>query len=397
MCYTLHKPTIGKTGGVKVGFAVVHMMKIKQGAVGGIQSHNNREHTPRTNPDVDMSRSGDNINLVPCDNYKGAIKEKVSALVQSDKAIRKDAVVVCDFIITSDYDTMEELGAEKQRAFFEDAVKWFGDRYGQDRVLFATVHMDEKTPHLHMGVVPITAEGRLSAKTIFTKTEMKAIQTEFARDVGAKYGLERGVEGSDRTHLSEMEFKIQKAQEGLDEIAYMADDIRSDADLYKHDAWEAQQKATEARRELSELQGDISTMKTEKAALTGEIEALKGQRRALSGEVRNRLDDAEKVRQAINTIAEKKNALQGEVQELQEERKVLRSAIDSMSDEAAGRFSRSSLAAALEKEKTKAEKEKRLSLLERFIELPAVRPLWEQFVKLFEKDRHKDRNGREDR
>ncbi|WP_417921716.1 plasmid recombination protein [Clostridioides difficile] len=47
-------------GGNKEGYAVVHMMKIKTGAVGGIQSHNNREHEPKTNPDVDMSRSGDN-------------------------------------------------------------------------------------------------------------------------------------------------------------------------------------------------------------------------------------------------------------------------------------------------------------------------------------------------
>lgn len=379
MCYTLHKPTIGKTGGVKVGFAVVHMMKIKQGAVGGIQSHNNREHTPRTNPDVDMSRSGDNINLVPCDNYKGAIKEKVSALVQSDKAIRKDAVVVCDFIITSDYDTMKELGAEKQRAFFEDAVKWFGDRYGKDRVLFATVHMDEKTPHLHMGVVPITAEGRLSAKTIFTKTEMKAIQTEFARDVGAKYGLERGVEGSDRTHLSELDFKIQKAEEALYEIGDMTDEIRSDADLYKHDALEAQQKATEARRELSELQEDISAMKTEKTALTGEIGALRAQKRDLADEVK---DAKVKVGELLSKVDAVNETLESRMQK-------------SVSDGDFG--SMAAVRQAVAETREKQEKEKRLSLLERFIELPAVRPLWEQFLQLMERGKSKSRNGREDR
>ena len=66
--------------GDKVGYAVVHMMKIKSGAVGGIQSHNNREHEPKTNPDVDMSRSEDNYDLVPCSNYKKSIKEKLSTL-----------------------------------------------------------------------------------------------------------------------------------------------------------------------------------------------------------------------------------------------------------------------------------------------------------------------------
>lgn len=178
-----------------MGYAVVHMMKIKSGAVGGIQSHNNREHEPKTNPDVDMSRSEDNYDLIPCDNYKRSIKEKLSNLVESSRAVRKDAVVVCNFIVTSDNETMNALGADRQREFFQDSVKWFSDRYGADRVLNATVHMDETTPHLHIGVMPITQDGRLSAKAIFTKTEMKAIQTEFARDVGEKYGLERGVEG----------------------------------------------------------------------------------------------------------------------------------------------------------------------------------------------------------
>ena len=67
MCYTLHTHREEMRGGIKVGYAVVHMMKIKSGAVGGIQSHNNREHEPKTNPDVDMSRSEDNYDLVPCE------------------------------------------------------------------------------------------------------------------------------------------------------------------------------------------------------------------------------------------------------------------------------------------------------------------------------------------
>lgn len=192
MCYTLHTHREEMRGGNKVGYAVVHMMKIKSGAVGGIQSHNNREHEPKTNPDVDMSRSEDNYDLIPCDNYKRSIKEKLSNLVESGRAVRKDAVVVCNFIVTSDNETMDALRADRQREFFQDSVKWFSDRYGADRVLNATVHMDETTPHLHIGVMPITQDGRLSAKAIFTKTEMKAIQTEFARDVGEKYGfLER--------------------------------------------------------------------------------------------------------------------------------------------------------------------------------------------------------------
>ena len=271
MCYTLHTHREEMRGGNKVGYAVVHMMKIKSGAVGGIQSHNNREHEPKTNPDVDMSRSEDNYDLIPCDNYKRSIKEKLSNLVESSRAVRKDAVVVCNFIVTSDNETMDALGADRQREFFQDSVKWFSDRYGADRVLNATVHMDETTPHLHIGVMPITQDGRLSAKAIFTKTEMKAIQTEFARDVGEKYGLERGVEGSERTHLSEARFKEQKALEMANEHGAIAQELQIIAEDYK-------QELSETTRSLETVKQELSAMQDRKDTLRGEITALEAKK-----------------------------------------------------------------------------------------------------------------------
>lgn len=296
--YFTYGEEIGKEGG-KVGYAVVHMMKIKAGSMGGIQSHNNREHPSRSNPDIDPERTKDNYDLVPCDNYRGEFRRKVSELVESKKAVRKDAVAVCNFIVTSDKDTMAGMGADGQRAFFEDSVKWFADRYGADRILNATVHMDEATPHLHIGVVPITADGRLSAKAIFTKTELTAIQTEFARDVGAQYGLERGIEGSENTHLSETRYKLEMARQELAQEQERLQGLREDAEqaeteagnwqevaaVYEQEADKAQQKLLEARESLSDLQGDINTLAERKTALEGEIEALEGIKASLQAKV----------------------------------------------------------------------------------------------------------------
>lgn len=254
-----------------MGYAVVHMMKIKAGSMGGIQSHNNREHPSRSNPDIDPERTKDNYDLVSCDNYRGEFRRKVSELVESKRAVRKDAVAVCNFIVTSDKDTMAGMGADGQRAFFEDSVKWFADRYGADRILNATVHMDEATPHLHIGVVPITADGRLSAKAIFTKTELTAIQTEFARDVGAQYGLERGIEGSENTHLSETRYKLEQAKQELAALEQEAD--------------KAQESALEARESLLSVQADVNTLVEQKNALEGEIESLEGIKSALQAKV----------------------------------------------------------------------------------------------------------------
>ena len=372
MCYTLHTHREEMRGGNKVGYAVVHMMKIKSGAVGGIQSHNNREHEPKTNPDVDMSRSEDNYDLISCDNYKRSIKEKLSNLVESSRAVRKDAVVVCNFIVTSDNETMEALGADRQREFFQDSVKWFSDRYGADRVLNATVHMDETTPHLHIGVMPITQDGRLSAKAIFTKTEMKAIQTEFARDVGEKYGLERGVEGSERTHLSEARFKEQKALEMANEHGAIAQELHVLAE-------DCKQELSEATRSLETVKQELSTMQDRKDTLQGEIERLEA------------IDKQTKVR--VHEALEKQKPvlldLQKRISEAKSELSVIETAVKEKKAEGAEKFGWDGMAERIERARKEAGKdnhikalEARISLLERFISLPQVKPLWEQFQAL---------------
>lgn len=372
MCYTLHTHREEMRGGIKVGYAVVHMMKIKSGAVGGIQSHNNREHEPKTNPDVDMSRSEDNYDLISCDNYKRSIKEKLSNLVESSRAVRKDAVVVCNFIVTSDNETMNALGADRQREFFQDSVKWFSDRYGADRVLNATVHMDETTPHLHIGVMPITQDGRLSAKAIFTKTEMKAIQTEFARDVGEKYGLERGIEGSERTHLSEARFKEQKALEMANEHGAIAQELQIIAE-------DCKQELSEATRSLETVKQELSTMQDRKDTLQGEIERLEA------------IDKQTKVR--VHEALEKQKPvlldLQKRISEAKSELSVVEAAVKEKKAEGAEKFGWDGMAERIERARKEAGKdnhikalEARISLLERFISLPQVKPLWEQFQAL---------------
>lgn len=372
MCYTLHTHREEMRGGNKVGYAVVHMMKIKSGAVGGIQSHNNREHEPKTNPDVDMSHSEDNYDLISCDNYKRSIKEKLSNLVESSRAVRKDAVVVCNFIVTSDNETMNALGADRQREFFQDSVKWFSDRYGADRVLNATVHMDEATPHLHIGVMPITQDGRLSAKAIFTKTEMKAIQTEFARDVGEKYGLERGVEGSERTHLSEARFKEQKALEMANEHGAIAQELHVLAE-------DCKQELSEATRSLETVKQELSTMQDRKDTLQGEIERLEA------------IDKQTKVR--VHEALEKQKPvlldLQKRISEAKSELSVIETAVKEKKAEGTEKFGWDGMAERIERARKEAGKdnhikalEARISLLERFISLPQVKPLWEQFQAL---------------
>ena len=185
-----------------MGFCVVHMQKMKMSAIGGIDSHINRKHESKTNTDIDYSKTNQNYSIgCICDDLRKNVKEIIDNFVDTKKAIRKDAVVCCNFIITSDNETMSNMSFEEQKDFFERSWEFFAERYGAETIAHATVHMDEKTPHMHLGVVPITEDGRLSAKSLFTPLELKQLQTDFAKEVGAQFGLERGIEGSTNKHI----------------------------------------------------------------------------------------------------------------------------------------------------------------------------------------------------
>ncbi|WP_241357629.1 plasmid recombination protein, partial [Escherichia coli] len=80
-----------------------------------------------------------------------------------------------------------------------------------DRIVTASIHRDETSPHMTAFVVPLTQDGRLSAKEfIGNKAQMTRDQTTFAASV-ADLGLQRGTEGSKARHT-----RIQAFYEALE-------------------------------------------------------------------------------------------------------------------------------------------------------------------------------------
>lgn len=206
-----------------MGYAIVHMQKVKKSGLRGIQSHMNREHDSKTNPDIDTTRTADNYHIIHQQNLHQAVKETMDDYLYSAKAVRKDAVHLCCFIVTSDEQTMKDMPPHVRERFFEDSVDFFRRRYGREFVQFATVHNDETTPHLHIGIVPAARckdsdSYKLSAKELFNPKELKALQTAFYEQVGKRYGLERGQENSQAKHLTEMQYKAHKASEKVMEL-----------------------------------------------------------------------------------------------------------------------------------------------------------------------------------
>ena len=74
----------------------------------------------------------------------------------------------------------EKLGQEQTRKFFETAKNYFAENYGETNVAYASVHLDESTPHMHLGIVPMR-NGKLSSKAMFNREELKAYSGRFAK------------------------------------------------------------------------------------------------------------------------------------------------------------------------------------------------------------------------
>ena len=200
-----------------MSYGIIRVQKFKAYDVRGIQSHDRREREPKTNPDIDKERSSLNYALVESENFKADVQKRLTTL-KSKKAVRKDAVVMCQFLVTSDHEFFQELPPEKQKAFFQDALNFISEHYGKENILAATVHMDEKTPHMHVNITPIR-DGRLTAKEIFNRAELIDLQNTFHQDVGQKWGLERGQSREEkRKHQDVAEFKRSTAEAELEKV-----------------------------------------------------------------------------------------------------------------------------------------------------------------------------------
>ena len=177
-----------------MAYAIMRAKKLaNMGSVAASMQHCYRE---RNTHNADQERTPDNQHLVAksTDEAMG----KLRALLPEKR--RKDAVLTIEYVMTASPDWFEKATPEQEKAFFQQSLQWLADKYGADRIVTASIHRDESTPHLSAFVVPLTQDKRLSAKEfIGSRDKMRADQTSYAACV-ANLGLERGIEGSMANH-----------------------------------------------------------------------------------------------------------------------------------------------------------------------------------------------------
>lgn len=255
-----------------MGYAVLHLDKA-HGADTRMSDHIERKTIPKN---ADPTRTHLNRELVVFPEGVENRNQAISHRLESAGLTRKigiNQVRVIRIVVSGSPEDMKRIEqAGKLDEWCRDNMDWLRQTYGSENIVSAVLHMDEKTPHIHATLIPIvrterrkkkseeqakkkyrkkpTDAPRLSANDIMTRQKLKDYQDGYALAMG-KYGLKRGIVGSDARHISTNQY--------YRDLLNQTEDIQEDISLLL-------EQREIAERELSKLKSEAKTEKLKNTA-----------------------------------------------------------------------------------------------------------------------------------
>lgn len=243
-----------------MSYTVLHLEKAK-GNDAAMSAHIERTINPKN---ADGTRTHLNKELI---SYPKGVKNRTSAIqyridhAEIKRKIGINQVRAIRIMLSGTHETMKAI--EKCGRFdgwCHDNINWLKETFGEDNLVSAVLHLDEKTPHIHATIVPVvcgerrkakkennTSEkykkknpntNRLCADDVMARNRLKHYQDTYAQAM-QKYGLRRGIEGSEARHISTSEYY---------------------RDLHDKNEW-LKQEHEKKQSELQELEKNINTKK----------------------------------------------------------------------------------------------------------------------------------------
>ena len=182
-------------------YCILRAEKLSEmGNVAGSAKHTFREIPT---PNADPRRT--HLNKTWGAQNAAAVCQAVKARLPAKR--RKDSVLCIEYLVTASPEWFKTAPIADQNGYFDKAVKWIEARHGKANVVCVNMQLDETSPHLVAYVVPLTKDGRLSAKDFLGgRKVLRDMQTEFWERVAKPVGLQRGVEGSKAPHTTAKQY-----------------------------------------------------------------------------------------------------------------------------------------------------------------------------------------------
>ncbi len=210
---------------MKPQHAILRFAKYKGPEIANIEAHNERtKEKYASNPDIDPSRSHLNFHLIePERRYRAEAERQIK---EAGCRTRSDSVRLVEALVTASPEFFQGKKKAEIKAFFQEAVTFIQRHQDPKTIVSAAVHLDEKTPHMHLSFVPLTEDGRLCAKEILgNRKKMTWWQDQFWEHMVRKYpDLERGESASKtgRDHIPPRVFKemtrLSKQKAKIEEV-----------------------------------------------------------------------------------------------------------------------------------------------------------------------------------
>lgn len=257
-----------------MGFVVLHMEKA-HGSDSGTTAHIERFIIPKN---AAPTRTHLNRKLI---TYPDGIKDRSAAIQRRleeaglTRKIGNNQVRAIRINVSGTHEDMERIEKEgRLDEWCADNIRYFADLFGKENIVAAHLHRDEETPHIHVTLVPIVKGERkrrkreeqakkryrkkpadtvrLCADDIMTRLKLKSYQDSYAVAM-AKYGLQRGIDGSQARHKSTTQYYR---------------DAQRLADSLKAEVVDLQQRKETAQEELKRAKKEVQTEKLKGAATT---------------------------------------------------------------------------------------------------------------------------------
>lgn len=281
-------------------FCVMNIQKRKRNDISGIQKEATRTATDYNNQ-VKPGMNIFNVNLIQSNNWMQDIQAEID---RAGAKTRSNSVIALDAIYTASGDFFKGKSSEEKNQFFRDCLEFHQRKFGH--VISAVIHYDETTPHMHILSVPLTQDGRLSAREIVgNRTNLSRMQTEFFEQVGKEYGLARGIhmDGQEkRQHISaqehelrEIKQKIARGKEELEAIEHSKESARTRAQTARQTATELQKEVEQLQAERVEQYNSLKMMSASKMDRRKEL-------RALDDTLQEKKDEFEAIRKDVETV-----------------------------------------------------------------------------------------------
>jgi len=266
-----------------MGYVVLHLEK-GAGNDAPISAHIERTVNPAN---ADKDRTYLNKELI---EFPEGVKNRTEAIQRRienagiTRKISHNQVRAIRVMLSGSPDDMQRIQNEgRLDTWCKDSLDWLRKEVGNENIVSAVLHLDEKTPHIHATVVPIvkgerrkakqeqqsgkkkykkknSSASRLCADDIMSREKFKHFQTTYAEAM-SKYGLERGRDGSEARHISTQQYYRDLFTEN--------ENLKEDIDIL-------QEQKTEVNQELSRIKSEIKTEKLKSSAVDVATSAIEG-------------------------------------------------------------------------------------------------------------------------